>query len=170
MASLYVTRLSTRKALYSKYYHVNELSNQWLCFGFSQCTVCLILALQRSKLPPSSGLCNGKVMTLFKHQFWLCCLVGLTGCLAVNNLTSWSEFTTHIQIIFGQSVCIKGSKSIQGQYLSDNSQHSSLRPFTYHFIQSADTTPLCSRGTGDRPLQYSAKQTTCNHTNSVSCV
>ena len=52
MASIYCTLLITRKSLYSKYYHVNELYTQWLGFGFPQCTVCLILSLQRSKLPP----------------------------------------------------------------------------------------------------------------------
>ena len=129
MASLYGTWLSTWKALYSKYYHVYELSKQWWCFGFSQCTACLILSSQRSKLPPSSGSFNVKVMTSFKHQFWLCCLVGLTQCLAVNNLTYRWGFTTRIQIVFWQSLYIKRFKNIQGQYICDNSQHSSLRPF-----------------------------------------
>ena len=85
MASLYGTWLSTRKAMYSKYYHVIEMYEQWLCFRFSQGTVHLILSLQNSRLAPSSGWCNIKAMISFKHQFWLCCPVGLTGCLAVNN-------------------------------------------------------------------------------------
>jgi hypothetical protein len=49
-----------------------------------------------------------------------------------------------------------------------NNLHSGQLP--YHFNQAADATPLCSPGTGDTPLQRSAKQTTCNHINSVSCV
>ena len=35
---------------------------------------------------------------------------------------------------------------------------------------TADATPLCSTRTAVMPLQHSARQTTCNHTNSVSCV
>ena len=102
----------------------------------------LILSLQKSKLPPSSGWCNVKVMTSFKHQFWLCCLVGLTGYLAVNNLTSLSQFISNIQIIFSQSVHIKRFNNTQGQYLFDYSQHSSLRPvhLPLHSISSFHTT------------------------------
>jgi hypothetical protein len=66
-------------------------------------------------------------MTSFKHQFWLYYLVTMTGCLAVNNLTSWSGSITCIQIVFLKPVCIKRFENIW-QYLSDNSQHSTLRP------------------------------------------
>jgi len=56
------------------------------------------------------------------------------------------------------------------QYIFDNSQHSSLRPVNLHFNQAANATSLCWPGTGDTPLQHSAKQTTCNQTNTVSWV